>query len=477
MQRCRVRDYYEMPPSREIDPRTGFLRAPAKIARTGVQVYSARDLGLDGGDKPVRLYRPLEEVSKSARTFESVPMTDEHPPMDVTAENWRQLAAGDVRDVTMEGEFLCACVIVKDADTIDVVRDGKAELSCGYSFSLDMTSGTTAAGEQYDGIQRDIEGNHVAIVDRGRAGPRVRIADRRGTIMTKHRIVVADKKLTEKVTIPGFEIDLELDEVAAKTVRDKFDLHAHGIGAAKDAYDQLSTAHKSLQDNFAELKDSLEAMGEEDDDLMEEDDKAFAGEETPEEEAEEKKAVGDAKRYFKGKDGKRQLTLRARLRRAIDAYKALKASSTQEAIEKVAEERSKVIDAARPVLGEEFDAKGKTVHQIRIAAIDTAIKDETLGEIAKIQVGDSKVEKLTVAAARRAFDTIVKLAGKTSAADDGQDENISRALLGGAGNEDVRQTYDPVRAYYARDAARSRRSASGVISDGDDSDGASVEDR
>ncbi len=40
-----------------------------------------------------------------------------------------------------------------------------------------MTPGVTPNGEPYDGIMRDIIGNHVALVERGRAGSDVLVAD------------------------------------------------------------------------------------------------------------------------------------------------------------------------------------------------------------------------------------------------------------------------------------------------------------
>lgn len=466
MQRCKARDFYELPSSRETTPQ-GFLRAPAKIARTGVQPYSSRELGLDGGDKILKLFRPPEEVAKSARSFESVPMADEHPPGDITADNWKLLAVGDVRDVSMDGDFLAACVIVRDADAISIVRDGKAELSCGYSFNLDMTPGVTPAGEPYDAIQRDIEGNHVAIVDRGRAGSRVRIADRnRGDqdMPKTHRIAVADHKVTDKLTIPGLSFDVELEDAAAKSVQDKFDLHAHGIGAAKDAYDNLMTAHKALQGHAEAMQDRMDEMGAaaepdgDESDVIEEDDAAFAGAETPEEEAAEKTKTGD-RRVGYSKDGRPGF--KVRLKRALDEIKRLRATTAQDAIEKAAEERAKVLDAAKVFLAEEFDGKGKSVHEIRLAAIDAAGKDEALAPVVKAQLGSKKLEKLTSADAARAFDTIVAVGGKKTVEDDGGDPDLSRALAGGDDTGGAPAQAYGRDAWLHRSASDSRKKTSG----------------
>ena len=183
MTRCTVSDLIKAEDfavsKRTITPE-GYLIAPANISRTGVQIYTARELGQDGGDKQIRLYRPPSEVFSRASlaSFEAKPITDDHPPDDVTAETWSAVAVGDFHDVAKaDAQHVGARIIVRDLGTVRDVQAGKKELSCGYSFALDMTPGTTPEGEPYDGVQREILGNHLAIVRAGRAGSQVRIAD------------------------------------------------------------------------------------------------------------------------------------------------------------------------------------------------------------------------------------------------------------------------------------------------------------
>jgi hypothetical protein len=157
----------------------GFLVAPATLARVGVQEYKARELGLDGGDKIVRLYRPPTEVFATAAvgSFDGAPVTLEHPAGNVDATNWRHVAVGDVRDVKVDGKHVTGTLVVRDRAAIDEIIAGKSQLSCGYSFDLDLTPGTTTDGQAYDGVQKAIAGNHVAIVDSARCGPSCRVAD------------------------------------------------------------------------------------------------------------------------------------------------------------------------------------------------------------------------------------------------------------------------------------------------------------
>jgi len=278
--RCKARDRYPLPSSRQVT-REGFLVAPAKINRTGIQVYLARELGLDGGDKLVRLYRPAEEVfrQETLDSFENATATDNHPEDDVNSENWHLLAKGEIRDVCPDGEETAARIIVKDEDQKQKVREGKAELSCGYSFDLDMTPGRTAKGEAYDGIQRNIIGNHVAIVDRGRAGFGVRIADRqpeRTPHMKLQRLTIQPLKIGDKIAVPGFSFDVDLEDPATVAVRDAYDRHGAALSELKDAHAAMCDErdfHKTRADGLAAMmKDAAKKAGAESDEDGDEDD-------------------------------------------------------------------------------------------------------------------------------------------------------------------------------------------------------------
>ena len=195
----------------------GYLVAPGNLARTGVQEYRAYELGLDAdGIDPmrvIRLHRPAEEVfdQASMASFENKPITIEHPPVAVTADNWRDLAAGEVRDVSRSGDLMTGTLLIRAKDAIEAVQSGKVQLSNGYTFELDMTSGSTADGRDYDGIQRNIRGNHVALVDAARCGSACRIADSQPNLEGN---TMADAK--RKVTVDG--IPLEVEDTAAGVI-------------------------------------------------------------------------------------------------------------------------------------------------------------------------------------------------------------------------------------------------------------------
>lgn len=150
----------------------GWLRIDGRITRTGVFTYRLPD------GKLRRELRLPEEVFKAdtMQSFALVPVTDEHPPAFLDATNTKEYARGSVAGtLRQDGQFVAGEMLVTDADLIAKLEGGKArEISCGYTCDLEESPGELN-GERYDAIQRNIRGNHVAIVERGRAGPEARV--------------------------------------------------------------------------------------------------------------------------------------------------------------------------------------------------------------------------------------------------------------------------------------------------------------
>ena len=151
----------------------GSLRADAAIGRAGVQTYRNHDGSIR------REYRPPEEVfhPDAMASFALVTVTDDHPPGPITEHNAKTFGVGTMGESIRRdtGDVLAGTIVVRDAATLKKVEAGKLQLSCGYTCDEDWTAGVTPRGEPYDLIQRNIRGNHVAIVDVGRAGPSVSI--------------------------------------------------------------------------------------------------------------------------------------------------------------------------------------------------------------------------------------------------------------------------------------------------------------
>lgn len=160
----------------------GYLVATARVARTGVQHYLASELGdvaIKAGFKPddiVRVNRPESEVfsSDSLSTITRLPVTVDHPAEEVTADNWSSLAVGDVGDAyTKDGEWVVVNPMLKDSRGIDAANSTHKEISMGYRAEIVASNDKSIA----DFDQRNIRYNHLALVERGRAGSDARIGD------------------------------------------------------------------------------------------------------------------------------------------------------------------------------------------------------------------------------------------------------------------------------------------------------------
>lgn len=369
----------------------GYLKAPATINRTGTQVYLASELG-DAlkhlpANKRVTLYRPPEEVFKAAtlKSFDAVPITVLHPSGNrVTADNWSDVAVGDMHDPVPNGPVTKATVVIRDADAVHAVQSGKSALSCGYDFNLDMTPGTLSDGTAYDGIQRNITGNHLAIVDVARGGYVCRIGDsqRKERHMSMKTIVIDG-------------ISLEMESVQA-------DLVNKLVGDAKAAVVTATAAVTAADGRAVTAEKALDLAT-----------KAHTV------------ALDAANAKVKELEGKQV---------------------TQAQIEAMSAERTSVVGDALKLMPE-LKAEGKTVHAIRVEALTHAIaSDEKLKSVATACLGDTAPDKADEQIARLAFKVVVAQAGTTAgdasqiAADAEMRAATGRAMAGagdggGAGGE------------------------------------------
>lgn len=144
----------------------------------GSEIPRAKELGLD----PDRIYNLLRcplELQRALPTFGGLQLLLQHTPVDALTPE-KELTVGSIGT---EFEFdeatgnVYGSLRVYDQEGIDYIESGKMEqLSAGYAYTADMTAGEYN-GVSYDGIMRNIHGNHVAIVERGRIGNDAIVAD------------------------------------------------------------------------------------------------------------------------------------------------------------------------------------------------------------------------------------------------------------------------------------------------------------
>ena len=232
----------------------GFLKVPGRVARTGIQEYLARELGLDGDPmRVVRVYRPPEEVfaDVSLSTYDASDVTNNHPHELVTAATYKGVAVGVVRGPgRQDGDFVVCDLIVKDQKTIDEINSGKCELSAGYTAIYDEAQGVTEDGQAYDYIQREIRINHVAIVDRARAGANARVFDHNPGGNTMPVLITTDS---------GRSVDVA-DPANAQVVADSFD---RLLKRATDAETKADKAQAAADSATEKLADAVKASSDE----------------------------------------------------------------------------------------------------------------------------------------------------------------------------------------------------------------------
>jgi len=149
--------------------RDGYLVGDARVSRAGnVQQYLGSELGLTGDDanKMFGVYRDPDVVFDEASMLSLAgrPVTRGHPKDMVTAENWKDLAKGQVGGVIRrDGEHVVAPMAIMDHEAVKEVEAGARGLSAGYTVEVIRDEGTAPDGTHYQFRQAGaLRFNHVA---------------------------------------------------------------------------------------------------------------------------------------------------------------------------------------------------------------------------------------------------------------------------------------------------------------------------
>ena len=156
----------------------GYKIIRASVARSGMQTYARHELGdaapVGDPNDMLTIYRPASEVfaDKALNGWAHVPVTLNHPDVLVTPDNYKDYAVGEVTAkarINHDTGWLDLELMVKDGPSIVASDSTHPEFSGGYTAIIDMTPGVTPDGQKYDGVQRGIDPNHLALVTNGRA--------------------------------------------------------------------------------------------------------------------------------------------------------------------------------------------------------------------------------------------------------------------------------------------------------------------
>ncbi len=168
--------------SRRIDADGRLHVDRSHISKANVSPYYGNEipghetLGLEP-NKVYRLLRDPVELERGAPTFARLPILSKHIPVTVDSPQPDLVVGAIGSDVAFNSPYLDADLSFWDAEAIAGIDTDKVrELSCAYRYVPIMEPGEYE-GEPYDGRMTEIQGNHLALVEVGRAGSDVIVAD------------------------------------------------------------------------------------------------------------------------------------------------------------------------------------------------------------------------------------------------------------------------------------------------------------
>lgn len=219
----------------------GYLyvdRSP--ILRSGILEYLGSELLVEGEtkvdgvevdpDKIYKIYIPEEEIRKGAESFKMIPITDDHTWLGDDGEDAKDYQVGMTgENVYVEDGFLYVPLKFTGKDIVEEVENHeKEELSSSYYNKF-----VKSDNPDYDFVARDIKGNHLALVDKGRCGSAVRVLN---SSMGVNQMAVKAKIANEAILkLDGKEINLDqFFEEEADERKDGEDIHEDSISENED---------------------------------------------------------------------------------------------------------------------------------------------------------------------------------------------------------------------------------------------------
>lgn len=249
----------------------------------GREIPNSEALGLTQ-DKIYYLLRDPIELERAVSTFNNLPLLIKHQPISAD-DHPKELVVGTTgSNAEWSNPYINVDLTVWDAAAIAGVESKEqTELSSAYRYEADMTSGEYQ-GMRYDGVMRNIKGNHVALVDVGRAGHDVVVQDQNpfieGTSMSKEQKLAQAKAKAKQALQAKLATDAKPEELDAILAQ-----------LAQDAAEAAESEPKKAEDEDDEDK---KKPAEDEDDSDDEDGKKKPAEDEDDEEKPTKAAMDAA---------------------------------------------------------------------------------------------------------------------------------------------------------------------------------------
>lgn len=210
------------------------------ITKECVRPYLGKNIDPDGTmglepDKVYNVYRPWSELSKAEalQTFNGKPFRNEHEMVGttegITSTDETRVGGSiyNARPADDGSHVIVADLTIFSKEIQDLIESGKKELSLGYFCDYRPEKGVFD-GQAYDFVQCEIEGNHIALVDRGRMGRDVRVFDKAITFDSmeipemKNKAKDTEKSVADEVSelLKGAS-DEQMNEIKELLTKDK----------------------------------------------------------------------------------------------------------------------------------------------------------------------------------------------------------------------------------------------------------------
>lgn len=317
---------YDTAPIKKIeqDANTGFIHLNnVPIARVGVFPYLKAD-----GSIEMEAKLPTELLADTTvKSADNKPVTDDHPDEFVNQSNANKYMKGfTASNAHVDNDTLRVDMTITDAGLISEINQGKQELSIGFETEIVPQKGEYK-GSVYDSVQKNIQINHVAVVERGRAGHSVRLVGDSAEMVNKYN-KKGNQMETTKVRLGDSDITVAISD-ADKLVK-------------------LDADNSEKEKKIADLKAKIADYKKQLDELQGDADLSKKNEE-------EAKAEKDA------------------LEKQLETYKK---KYEGDGLDQAIDSKINLIEQVKPYVGDSFDFKGKTDKDIKIAtlkAIDDSI--------------------------------------------------------------------------------------------------------
>lgn len=255
---------------RSLTPEGYLLCLDVPVARTGEMLYAEGEIAGEDGesitggpDKLIRVSRGPEDLFRpeTLASAQGKSITVSHPDEFVDPDNVKQHEGGVMlnarRGSGIEDDLMFADLLIKDRLAIQAVQDEEIEeVSLGYEADYQQDQPGRAT-------QRNILINHVALVERGRCGPRCAIGDeamaKKTSKFTDFLMRAFKAKDADEVKKIAEEAE-SMDEESEEDDKEKKDKKTED--GLKKVLDKLS----ALDEDMKELKKKVEDEEEEEED-------------------------------------------------------------------------------------------------------------------------------------------------------------------------------------------------------------------